>query len=139
MISNQGAGFAAPTGSAADFLGFANRLGAGIDSGMQAGTRMQRSIFDANRNAMDLGNQGTNELIADLTRSSDVYGGMSDNLEAQREFFMRQCAAGGGDPGECRRMFDTSVGRAPQNTQGPQQSVAPNMQPFNVNNFLGLS
>jgi hypothetical protein len=140
MISSQGSGFAGPSGFASDLLGFANRWQTAANAGRTNAMDLQQDIYNANQNQMNLNNQGTNEMIGDLTRSNQLFGGMSSNLDAQRELFMTQCAANGNDPAQCRAIFDASVGRAPSQTltQAPQQTQAPDYQAFNLNNYLGL-
>jgi hypothetical protein len=137
MISNLGAGFAAPDDN---FSSFAKRWLDSSNAGRTYGMDLQQDIYNANQNQMNLNNQGTNEMIGDLGRSNQLLGGMSSNLDAQRELFMVQCAANGNDPQQCRAIFDASVGRSPQQTQtqGPQQTMTPGYQPFNINNYLGL-
>lgn len=139
MISNQGAGFAGPQGFASDLLGFANRWQTSADVGRRNALDLMQDVYAGNQAQMNLNNQGTNELIGDLTRSNQVFTGMSSNLDAQRELFMTQCAANGNDPQQCRAIFDASVGRGPQQTQtqGPQMSYAPNVG-LNINSVLGL-
>lgn len=140
MISSQGAGFAGPSGFASDLLGFANRWQTAANAGRTNAMDLQQDIYNANQNQMNLNNQGTNELIGDIGRSTTLTQGLAGNLDAQRELFMAQCAANGNDPNQCRAIFDASVGRAqPQmQTQAPQQTMAPGYQPFNINNYLGL-
>jgi hypothetical protein len=139
MISRQGDGFAGPQGFASDLLGFANRWQTAANAGRTNAMDLQQDIYNANQNQMNLNNQGTNEMIGDLTRSNQLFTGMSSNLDAQRELFMTQCAANGNDPQQCRATFDASVGRAPQQTQtqGPQMSYAPDVG-LNINSILGL-
>lgn len=139
LISSQGASFAAPSGWASDLLGFANRWQTAADAGRRNAMDLQQDIYNANQNQMNLNNQGTNELIGDIGRSTTLTQGLTGNLDAQRELFMAQCAANGNDPNQCRAIFDASVGRAPQQTQtqGPQMSYAPNVG-LDINSVLGL-
>lgn len=139
MISSQGAGFAAPSGFASDLLGFANRWQTSADAGRRNALDLMQDVYAGNQAQMNLNNQGTNELIGDIGRSTQLTQGLSGNLDAQRELFMAQCAANGNDPNQCRAIFDASVGRAPQQaqTQGPQMSYAPNVG-LDINSILGL-
>lgn len=140
MISSQGAGFAAPSGFASDLLGFANRWQTAANAGRTNALDLQQDVYAANQNQMNLNNQGRDELIRDLTSSSQVYDAQRGNLEAQRQFYIAQCLANGGDQAQCRLSADIAVGRLQPETQtqGPQMSSAPNVG-LNINSILGLN
>lgn len=139
MISNLGLGFAAPTGWQYDFLTDINAVNRGLNEGPARAKTLLEGVYGVNQAQMNLNNQGTNELIGDIGRSTTLTQGLTGNLDAQRELFMAQCAANGNDPNQCRAIFDASVGRAPQQTQtqGPQMSYAPNVG-LDINSVLGL-
>lgn len=114
MISSQGAGFAAPTGTAADMLGFVNRWQQASNAGRESGYDLMSDMYKGNQMAAQMNDQGRNNLLTDLTGTTDIYDMANDQtLERMRMEYLA-CINGGGDPDVCRARFDAAVGRTPR-------------------------
>jgi hypothetical protein len=117
MISNQGAGFAAPQGFAADLLGFANRWQTASDAGRASGLDLMRDVYAGNQAQMDLNNQGTMNLLGQTEATTALMQQGNQQFQQQVTAFVNTCAANGWSTPECREFARAN------NIQIPQQQA----------------
>jgi len=117
MISNQGAGFAAPQGFAADLLGFANRWQTSSDAGRASGLDLMNDMYAGNQAQMDLNNQGTANLLEQAQMTTGLMGQGNQQFQQQVTALVNTCAANGWSTPECRAFAQAN------NIQIPQQQA----------------
>lgn len=105
--------------------GFADRWSAAKTKGDEVGLAALQNTYSANETAANIGDQGRNNLLTDLTGTADIYDmANQQTLERMRMEYLA-CVNSTGDERTCRARFDAAVGRTPQ-TQTQAQNMTPN-------------
>ena len=141
MISSQGDGAFAPTGSAYGFLQGLNRWQQAADVGRSYGADLMKDIYDVNQRQYALNTQGMDQLLGRMEQATDLYSASAIQDAERRRAFVSRCISGGqGTQAQCEQLYYASIGRTPQQTATTSETQAymdPAYRPSNVNSLLG--